>query len=233
MKLTVLSCAFACISFSANAQRAFSTISAQINFPQNEYRFTYPKTGVGVRWNIMHRLGQESSVSIGGELSFLVNGSDSRGFDVYYLGFYDRYQLNASNNVFGFAFKTRADLVRQDQQVQIFLDGTIGTNIFFSSVNVTRQTFLGGTENVHGNSTTGYWALVFGPGVGIDIPVGKTKQLAITLKGSYLFGTNTKYLTDPYIDNDGDVFFTKKQSRTDMILLEAGARFGMWRMKGL
>jgi len=193
---------------------------------------TYPKTGGGIRWNIMHRVGQESPMSIGGEISFLVNGSDSRQFDVYYLGFYDRYQLNASNNVFGFAFKTRADLVQQDQPVQIFVDATLGTNLFFSTVNVTRQTFLGGNESVDANSTKGYWAFVFGPGAGVDIPVGKRKQLAITLKGSYLFGTNTRYLTDPHIDNDGNVFFTKKESRTDMILVECGVRFGMWRMKG-
>jgi hypothetical protein len=229
MKLTVLACAFACLALSANGQRTFSTVSIQVNFPQAEYKATNPVTGVGGRWNVMQRLGKESPISIGGELNFLVSGSDSRQMDVYYLGFYDRYQLTANNNVFGIAFKTRADLVPGRNPVQPFIDGTIGTNIFFSSVDVSRQTFLGGTENVNGKTTKGYWAFVFGPGAGVDIVLGKRREIALTLKGSYLFGTNTKYLTDPYIDNEGKVFFTRKESRTDMIIAEAGVRFGLSR----
>ncbi len=215
----------------AYSQKTITTISLQLSFPQQEYKETYPVTGVGLRWNVMHRPNLESPISIGGELGFLVTSSDSRVFDIYYLGLFDRYRVSASNNIFSMAFKARADLVDAEKPVQVFLDATAGTNLFFSNVDVQRETFFGNTQYAGGRSTRGYWAFIWGPGLGLEFPVGERKQVAISLKGSYLFGSNTKYLTDPVIDNDGTVYFTRHESKTDMLVMEAGVRFGIFREK--
>lgn len=216
---------------SANSQRTFSTISMQLSFPQGEYQSTYPKTGVGIRFNVMHRFKEDAPLSIGGELGYLVVASTSRSFDLFYLGFYDRYRISATNNVLSLAFKARADLIRDREKINLFVDGTVGTNLFFSSVDVTRETFFGGSQFSDGNSSKGYWSFIFGPGLGVEIPLGKRKEIALSLKGSYFFGSNTKYLTDPYIDNNGNVFFTQRESKTDMIIGEAGVRFSMGRRR--
>ncbi len=129
------------------------------------------------------------------------------------------------------AFKARADLVPVDKHVLIFIDATIGTNLFFSSVDAERETFFGGTQYSGGSSSKGYWAFVFGPGLGIEIPLDKGKEVALVLKGSYLFGSNTKYLTDPYFNNNGEVYFTQKESKTNMIMAEAGVRFGLFKRR--
>jgi hypothetical protein len=210
------------------SQKTIGTLSLQLSFPQDEFKQAYDATGIGLRFNVMHRPNVDVPISIGGELGYLVNGSDSRFFDIYYLGFYDRYRISATNNILTLAFKARADLLPHDKPMQFFVDGTVGTNLFFSSVDVTRETFFGDSEYAGGNSTKGYWAFVWGPGAGIEIPLSKDKRTALSLKASYLFGSRTKYFTDPYIDNNGEVFFTQRESETTVLLMEAGVRFGMF-----
>jgi hypothetical protein len=213
---------------SANAQKTITTISLQLSFPQDEYKATSSKTGVGIRWNILHKFSENAPLSIGGEIGYLVTSSSSRAFDVYYRGFYDRYRISATNNILTLAFKARADLIPPYKAIQVFADGTVGANLFFSSVDVSRETFYGNSQYAGGNSTKGYWSFIFGPGLGIEIPLGKRREVALSFKGSYLFGSNTKYLTNPYIDNDGNVYFTPRESKTNMIITEAGLRFGIF-----
>lgn len=227
MKVAILAISITFLTLSANAQRTIGTASIQLSFPQEEYKSTYPKTGVGARFNVMWRIKENSALSIGGDIGYMVVASSSKRFDLFYLGYYDTYRITATNNIVSLAFKARADLIQPRDKVKLFIDGTIGTNLFFSSVEINRETFFGGSQYNGGNSSKGYWSFIFGPGMGIEIPLGKAKEIALLLKGSYFFGTNTKYLTDPYIDNNGNVYFTQRESKTDMIIAEAGVRFSL------
>lgn len=215
-------------SFPLLGQKTITTISFQLSFPQQEYKRTYPVTGAGIRWNVLHRPSADVPLSIGGELGFLVTSSDSKYFDLFYLGYYDRYRITASNNIATLAFKARADLIPDERPVQLFVDATIGTNLFFSNVDIERETFFGSSQYRGGRSTKGRWSFIWGPGLGLEIPLGKRKEMALAFKTSYLFGTNTRYLTDPYIDNSGTVYFTERESKTDMLLTEAGIRLGIF-----
>jgi len=215
------------LAFSGDAQRTSIGINLQLSFPQGEYKSTYPKTGAGIRFNVLYRLKEDGPMSIGGEFGYLVTGSDTRYFDIYYGGFYDTYKISASNNVLSLAFKARADLLPNERPVKLFIDGTIGGNLFFSSINIERETYFGNSQYVDGDNSKGYWAFVWGPGIGIEIPIDKRRQVAIAVKGSYLFGANTTYLTDPYIDNNGNIYFNQHESKTDMILAELGLRIAL------
>lgn len=210
----------------AFSQRTITSLSLQIGLPQDEYQDTYNATGIGFRWNVMHR-PKDSPLSVGGELGFLINGRDARTFDIFYLGFYDRYRITATNNILSIGFKVRADLVSNESPMQIFVDATVGTNLFFSSVDVARETYYGQNETTAGRSSKGHWAFVWGPGLGVEIPF-KSKETALVVKGSYLFGSRAKYLTDPYIDNDAEVYFTERESETTMLVMELGLRFGVF-----
>lgn len=198
-----------------------------MSFPQGDYKSTFPVSGYGLRWNVMHRPNLEGPLSIGGELGYMITGNSSRLFEIYYFGFYDLFRVSATNNVLSLAFKARADLLPREKPVQLFLDGTVGTNLFFSSVDITRETYYGGNDYGGGNSTKGYWSFVFGPGVGIEIALNKRRDAHLLMKGTYQFGSSTKYLTDPYVDNNGDVFFTQRESKTNMIIGEMGVRLGI------
>jgi hypothetical protein len=212
------------LSITGKTQQTISTVSLQVGIPQEEFQQTYDATGVGLRFNVLRQINK-SPISLGGELGLLINGSDSRRFDIYYLGFYDRYRISATNNIVSLGLKMRADLTPPKSIMQIFIEGSVGTNLFFSSVDVKRETFFGDTEYAGGNSTKGHWAFTWGPGAGIEIPLNRSRDIALSVKGSYLFGSNTKYLTDPYINNDGEVFFTQRESETTMLLMELGVRF--------
>lgn len=216
----------AACSLPVSGQKIISSATIQLTFPQGEYKSTYPKTGIGARWNVMVRLADNSPLRIGGEIGYLSVSSSSRIFDIYYQGFYDRYRVSASSSILSLAFKARADLT-QEQKLKLFVDGTVGTNLFFSSVDLTRETYYGGSQYTDGSSSKGYWSFIFGPGIGLEIPLGKSNDIALCIKGTYLFGSNTRYLTNPYIDDNGNVYYTQRESKTDMIVAEAGVRFSL------
>ena len=217
--------------FSANAQKTSLGVNLQLSFPQGEYKSVYPKTGVGLRFNVFHRLKDDGPLSIGGDIGFLVVSSDARYFDLYYGGYYDTYKVSASNNVLSIAFKARADLMSNERPVQLFVEGTVGANLFYSSMSIERETYFGNSQYVDGDNSKGYWAFTWGPGIGIDIPIDKRRQAAVSVKASYLLGTNTTYLTDPVIDNSGTAYFDQHESKTNMILAELGIRFFLSRRR--
>ena len=166
--------------FSANAQKTSLGVNLQLSFPQGEYKSIYPKTGVGLRFNVFHRLKDDGPLSIGGDIGFLVVSSDSRFFDIYYGGYYDTYKVSASNNVLSLALKARADLMSNERPVQLFVEGTAGANLFYSSVSIERETYFGNSQYVDGDNSKGYWAFTWGPGIGIDIPIDKRRQAAVS-----------------------------------------------------
>jgi hypothetical protein len=47
------------------------------------------------------------------------------------------------------------------------------------------------------------------------------------LKCAYLFGSNTQYLTNPKIQNDGQVIFDSGVSTTNMIIPQIGVRISI------
>lgn len=213
-------------------QETFGSLSFQLAFPQEEYKETYPRTGWGGRLAVMHRFSDNQPFSIGGELGWLQNGHDSRRFRVPFYGRDNRLQVTATNNVATVAFKVRADLIPSRHDFQLFLEGTAGTNAFFSKANYDYGNYDSYYYDYYGyypDNNTMYsknrWTFMWGPGMGAEIKVGKRKDAAIMLKGSYLFGGDTRYLTDPYVSPDGDVFFTEKRSPTTMLIAEAGVRF--------
>jgi hypothetical protein len=215
------------LAFAAGAQKTIVGANLQLSFPQGEYKSNYPKTGVGLRLNLLHRLKEDGPISIGGDIGFLEVGSDARLFDLNYGGYYDTYKISASNNVLSLAFKARADLVSRERPFLVFVETTVGTNLFFSSVSVERETYFGNSQTVGGDNSKGYWAFIWGPGIGIEIPLDKRQQAAVCLNGSYLFGSNTTYLSDPRIDNSGDVYFDQHQSKTNMVIAELGVRIAL------
>lgn len=226
MRIFATAFCLAVLTISTSGQRTSAALNLQLSFPQGEYKSTYPKTGVGIRLNVLRRIMDESPISIGGEFGYMVTGSDTKYFDIYYGGFYDTYKISASNNILSLAFKARADLVSRERPVLIFVEATVGANLFFSSANIQQETYFGNSQYVDGDNSKGYWAFTWGPGIGVEIPVDKHKQAAVVVKGSYLLGARTTYLSDPYIDsNNGTVYFNQHESKTDMVLAELGLRF--------
>ncbi|CAN5214880.1 hypothetical protein BH11BAC6_BH11BAC6_04280 [soil metagenome] len=74
------------------------------------------------------------------------------------------------------------------------------------------------------------FALRAGTGLGIDIPFGRKKKFAAIIKASYLYGSNARYYAHPSVNNT-QITLYPQESRTTMVLAEAGFRYGLFKKK--
>lgn len=194
-----------------------------MSLPAGEYKTINPDAGIGGIANILYRPNEEIPVKIGVQLGMQVKGSTHQYFSGYVYGFYDDYKVSASNNIFSLQFVTRLQPEKRGK-IKPFLDAIAGWNVFFSTVNVERLTFYSDYNSSYSNSSKAKWAFCYGGSAGVDIPLNKRDDIGLELKCAYILGTNTNYLTDPRIDENGQVFFAQKNSTTDMIIPQAGIR---------
>ena len=219
MKIFLLTCICIVACISSFSQKFSASIDVQMSVPQGEYKTANPDTGIGGRGNFFYRPQKNIPVKIGLELGMQVKGSTHQ----YFSSFYDNYRVSASNNIFSLMFVTRLQ-PENEGKIKPFLDGIVGWNVFFSTVSVERLTFFSSYNTSYSNSTKAKWAFTFGPAAGIDIPLSKWDDVGLELKCAYLFGSETEYLTDPLIDNDGQVYFKEQKSVTNMIIPQIGVR---------
>lgn len=213
----------------ANAQINYFSVNFQMSLPQGNYKETYPKTATGFLFGFAHHLQHTSSVGFGGELGFMQVNNANETYDGYYHNRYNTYSIGATGYIISAAPKLSIDLLTLKHSINIFLDCSIGTNIFLTYSAITHD---GGYDiltnsyvlKTDSSSTHSYWALRTGGGLGADITIGKKKKVVAELKCSYLYGSNAKYFSHPSIENR-EVNLILKESKTSMLLAEAGFRF--------
>lgn len=204
-------------------QKFTASIDAQLAIPQGEYKEINADAGLGIRANFLYRPIKDAPLKVGVELGMQEKGAARQYFSGYVYGYYDEFEVSASSNIFSLMFLARFQS-QKPNKLKPFIDLTAGYNVFFSTVTVSRITYYSPYDDSYSNSSKGRWALTYGASGGIDIPLNKSDDLGLELKASYLFGTNTHYLTDPYIDNNGNASFIEKESRTNMLIPQAGIR---------
>ena len=206
-----------------DAQKFTASIDAQLALPQGDYKEVNPDAGFGLRANFLYRPIDVAPLKVGVEFGLQEKGNAVQYFSGYVYGFYDEFKVSASNNIFSLLFLARFQS-QKFHKIKPFADITAGWNVFFSTVSVERVTYYSDYNDGYSNSSKGKWALTYGASGGVDIPLNKADDLGLELKVSYLVGSNTHYLTDPYIDNSGNASFLDKESRTDMLIPQAGVR---------
>lgn len=200
------------------------------------YKATYPKTGTGLLLGYLHPLALQPAVAIGGEAGLLQMNSKSERYTGYYRNEYHPYIIATSNYIFTLAPKLRIELLTVLKTGKIFIDCSIGTNIFFSHTaishdydyNFIRNDVLGSgfTSATDSSRSHGYWALKAGIGPGITMPLGKKGHTQLLLKCSYNYGSNAAYFSHPAI-NQLQITLEPKKSNTSMLLAELGFRFNI------
>ena len=226
MKIFLLTCICIVACISSFSQKFSASIDVQMSVPQGDYKTANPDAGIGGRGDFFYRPQKNIPVKIGLELGMQVKGSTHQYFSGYINGFYDDFKVSASNNIFSLMFVTRLQ-PEKEGKIKPFLDAIAGWNVFFSTVNVERLTFYSAYNSSYSNSSKAKWAFTYGGAAGIDIPLNKRDDMGLELKCAYLFGSDTRYLTDPRIDNDGRVYFDEKRSTTDMLVPQIGLRISI------
>ncbi len=207
-------------------QKLTGGINFALGFPAGEFKEVNDKVAIGGRGYIMYNPSRQAPVYLGLELGYHVMGSQTEYFYATVYGFYDQYKITASSNIFALQFKLR---LQQPKLVAVrpFVEGIVGWNDFFSTVNVERESFNGNYNTNGGNSSDAYWAFTYGGAAGLNIVLDRKQKLFLELKTAYMIGRSAKYLTDPQITNTGQVYFTEKQSETNMVLPQVGIKFGI------
>ncbi|MEI7585060.1 hypothetical protein [Runella sp.] len=200
---------------------SFSLVAA---LPQGLFRDLNNHVGFGLRGNVTTAV-RHFPIQIGFDGGYITQQTARREFKNGNATFQDRYKVKANSNVVSLGFTARFDPFahHRNSPVQPFIDATVGTNAFFSSVETAY--YDNGEWNSKNTNTKPRWAYMYGGSLGVGIPVGK--QMRIEVKGSYYFGDRTKYKTDPVIDALGTVEFTEKKSETTMLIPQIGLNW-LW-----
>jgi len=220
----IYTCLFFTLLYTTSYGQKFSTsFDAQLAVPQGDYKKVNPDAGFGLRANVLYKPLVEAPLKVGIEIGIQEKGSATEYFSGYVYGYYDQFKVTASSNIFSLMFLARFQSQKL-HKIKPFMDVSAGWNVFFSTVSVERLTYYSSYNDSYSNSTKGKWALSYGASGGLDIPLNKADDIGLELKGSYLIGSNSRYLADPYIDNNGNASFVEKESRTDMLIPQAGIR---------
>ncbi len=217
---------FCLILNNGNTQKLGGAINFQLAFPQGEYKEVNGKTGIGGRFNLLFKPVPHAPIYTGLEVGLKVLGSTTEIFRTTQFGFYDQYRVSATNNAFSIFLNLRVDPLKENALFRPFIDGMMGWNDFYSTITVERETLNGYDDVENNNSSKGRWAMAYGGSGGVNIRLDKKASAYLELKTSYLLGNNTKYLTNPRINNDGSATFIEKESETNMIIPQVGLRFG-------
>lgn len=207
-----------------------------MSLPQGDYKETYPKTGTGFLFGFVHHLPHTSSVGFGGELGFMQVNNANETYDGYYHNRYNTYSVGSTSYIFSIAPKLRVNFPVLQNTMKIFMDFSIGTNIFLTSSVISHDKYTfweiepGPKVIIDSSSSHNYWAFRAGAGLGTDISIGKRKKIVAEVKCSYLYGSNAKYFSHPSIENQ-QINLVPKESKTSMLLAEAGFRFKMCNKK--
>lgn len=226
MKKIIAGLSFMLFFADSDAQKFSASVDAQLAVPQGDYKAVNPDAGFGIRANFLYRPIKEAPMKVGVEIGLQEKGNAVQYFSGYVYGFYDEFKVSASSNIFSLLFLARFQS-QKFHKIKPFVDVTAGWNVFFSTVSVERLTYYSDYNDGYSNSSKGKWALTYGASGGIDIPLNKADDIGLELKVAYLIGSNSHYLTDPYIDSNGNASFVDKESRTDMLIPQAGIRISI------
>lgn len=212
------------IHSASNAQKFSVSADAQLSIPQRDYKLVNPHVGYGMRVNFLYKPGQDIPIKFGIELGMQEKERTSQRFVGNIGVFSDEFRVTASTNIVSLMVVTRFEPI-QVKRVKPFIDLSAGWNVFFSTIDVERLTYFTDYNSSYSNSSKGHWALTYGATGGVDIPLNKKGDIGLELKLSYFIGNNSRYLTSPYIDEHAEVSFISENSRTNMLIPQAGVRF--------
>ncbi len=199
--------------------KQMASLSLVAAVPQGLFRDLNNHVGFGIRGNVTTAI-KRFPIQIGFDGGYITQQTARRKFKNGNATFQDRYKVKANSNVATLGFTARFDPFAHQRRlpVQPFIDGTVGVNAFFSTVETAY--YENGEWNSKDTHTKPRWAYMYGGSVGIGIPIDK--RIRIEVKASYYFGDRTKYMTDPEIDALGTVEFKEKKSETAMFIPQIG-----------
>ncbi|MFT3703106.1 MAG: hypothetical protein QM802_12085 [Agriterribacter sp.] len=213
----------------AHAQVNMGTLSFQMSLPQGGYKKTYPVTGTGLMFDLVHTFKAGSRWSAGAEFGILQVSGDDNQYTGYYNNEFNTYVVASWNHIITLAPILLYRLTPTQNRIQVYAQGTVGTNMFLTTSSISRDLpdyypveFR--TKYYYSDNHVSF-SLRTGAGLLGTAAIGKHKTTSIVLKGSWLWGSSVKYYAHPFVQNQ-EIIIYPRQSTTAMFLAQAGIRFG-------
>jgi hypothetical protein len=196
--------------------------SFQLPISLGDFRETSdPTLGAGARFQFYLRPTPTSPLQAGIDLGVFGRGQAVETVRLNIAGFEDDYRIRASNGVGNFGLMLKLEPF-SNKRISPYIEGAVGTNVFYSTVNFRRENRNSEAINVGRTAETkGRAAIYYGSSAGLKIALGKKQVCGIDLKCAYFKGGKTDYNDKPYF-SQAEVVFERRRSRTDMLVPQIG-----------
>lgn len=181
-----------------------------------------------------------SPISVGGELTYLWYGNQSRDVPLGELPDLsvpvdpsnDTVPVETSNDIFTLYGRVRAQ--QREGRVRPYVDGLIGFIDLVTTTTVEGEEWCtwSGTYTTCGHlvdSVTNLRDIAFSAGAGAGIMVAFTsspRSARLDIAVRYLYGGEAEYLKEGFIPWEGGPELQPRRSRTDMVIVNIGVVFG-------
>lgn len=200
----------------------FGHYNFQLPIAFGDFRETSePELGAGARFQYYIRPSPNSPLQAGIDLGIFGRGRAVETVRLNIAGFEDDYRVRANNGVGNFGLMLKLEPL-SNKRVSPYIEGAVGTNVFYSTVNFRRKNRSSETIDIGRTpETKGRAAIYYGGSAGLKIAFGKKQVSGIDLKCAYFRGGKTDYNDKPYF-SQAEVVFERRRSSTDMLVPQIG-----------
>ncbi len=224
---TVLSGLLILLSMGATAQKCGVSINLQNAYARGDFGMVNHEPIPGARLNFTFRPMWQFPIYTGFEVAYQRGLNTTSTFEGTMFGTPDLYAAKTRNRVWSALANIRISVPNEAALLRPFLEGLIGANNFRTICAVTRETPNGITKLSNTTDSRLGWAFTYGGSAGLNIRLQPAAKSYIQLKTSYLLGAKSRYLSDPWINNDGTASFAVNQSTTNLFIPQAGVFFNL------
>jgi opacity protein-like surface antigen len=210
----------------AQAQRQEQDRQAGVYFltvaPRGEFSENLPNNGYGIGAQALFPIGS-SPFKVGGDLGFVIYGSESRTEPISPTIPDVQVRVNTSNFILLPHFMLRAQ--PRSGLIRPYVDGLIGLKYLWTETSISDRF---GDEDVVSDINLSDTSFSYGVGGGLQVPLmgGRESRLLLDMGVRYLRGGRAEYLREGSIrEVDGSVVYDVLSSRTDVLTVQVGVMF--------
>lgn len=173
---------------------------------------------------ILHE-AQTAPVQLGIELGYGVYGSKMERRTDLYEGFSDELRLRRNNNI-AMGMVILRYLPNPQGKVTPFFEAKFGANYLYTRYKI-RESILS-EETLEAGKDLENWALTYGFGTGVQVPIPSSPGLVLEFKANYQTGPTTEFLTkgdatfDPLPNGGGTFDYQVRRSPLEMVTFSVG-----------
>jgi hypothetical protein len=209
----------------AFAQKFHGALNFQMPIPQGDFATTLSTAvGFGPRFNCYYRPSPDLPFHVGLDVGWARINNERIDFSSVIGSFRRDFNLQATGSFTSLGLLLRVQPTGTPR-INPFVEGLGGINLFRSRSILTDEEGREGQDNTDSFLNRGDNTFYYGLNAGLKIRFKAAHEAGLLLSCAYLVGGEAEYGDNPQIDNDLNVFWEYKTSRTSMLIPQLGLWF--------